>query len=296
MAEHRNRSVPSSSYGKRSARNRRTKRRTGTRQTLLTARSADKQALYQMAVQDPAAEIKFISRVFKQLRGRGAMALREDFCGTALLCTEWVRSSSRSARLATGVDLDPSVLTWGRQHNIVPLGARAERVQLLQQDVREHWPTQHDVIAAFNFSYWVFVTRDEMRHYFETVLRSLNADGLLFLDAYGGWEAQQPMLESRSIGRGVTYVWDQDRVDPITHRIVNHIHFRFRDGSQLKKAFTYEWRFWSLPELSELLQEAGFSDVTIYWDDTDDEEDARYRPQRRAANQPGWLAYLVAAR
>jgi hypothetical protein len=119
---------------------------------------------------------------------------------------------------------------------------------------------------------------------------------VFFIDAYGGWEAQEPMHESRKIGHGITYTWDQDEVCPITNSIVNHIHFKFKDGTKLNKAFTYEWRLWSLPELCELLDEAGFSDVRVYWDVADDDDQAEYRPRQRADNQPGWLAYVLACR
>jgi hypothetical protein len=151
------------------------------------------------------------------------------------------------------------------------------------------------VLGAFNFSYWIFKTREEMRRYFERCRRGLAKGGLFFLDAYGGWEAHEPMFEQRKIPGGFTYVWDQDEIDPITHRVLNHIHFEFRDGSKLERAFTYDWRFWTLPELTELLREAGFRDVRVYWDTSDDEDHEIYLPRKKAENQPGWLAYIVAS-
>jgi SAM-dependent methyltransferase len=271
-----------------------TKRKHSGKRVELTARNADKYALYQQAVQDPASEVKFIGRVYEKLRSRRAESLREDFCGTALLCAEWVKSSKSGPRTATGVDIDPEVLAWARQHNIEPLGERAKLVRLLQQDVRHGCPDRYDIVVAFNFSYWIFKTRQQMRKYFETVRRSLDRDGVLFLDAYGGWEAHEPMFENRRVKGGFGYVWDQDEIDPITGSVVNHIHFKFKDGSQLHKAFTYEWRLWSLPELRELLEEAGYRQVVVYWDVATDDEQTQYRPRQHAENQPGWLAYVVA--
>jgi SAM-dependent methyltransferase len=257
----------------------------------LTARSADKHILYQRSVQEPSAELDFIDRVFKSLYGRKALSLREDFCGTALLCAAWVKS--RRDRTATGVDIDPKVIAWGEEHNLAPLGKDRDRVQILQQDVRDPVRARHEVICAFNFSYWIFRTRDAMRAYFEKVRRGLAKEGVFLLDAYGGWEAFQPMLE-RSKKGGFTYVWDQNKVDPITHAIENHIHFEFPDGTKLERAFSYYWRFWTLPELTELLGEAGFKDVRVHWDTSTNEEWDDYRPRTRAENQPGWLAYLSA--
>lgn len=267
--------------------------RPSSKTSALTARTADKHVLYQRAVQDPGIEVEFIASTFKKLRGRAPVSAREDFCGTALFCAEWVKSSRD--RVATGVDIDPDVLAWGREHNIEPLGADAARVTLLEQDVRAAVDARFDVATAFNFSYWIFRDRATMRGYFEQVLSSLEADGVFLLDAYGGWEAQEPMLERRSKGN-FTYVWDQSEINPIDNSIVNYIHFEFKDGTQLQRAFEYRWRFWSLPEICELLEEAGFTSVEVYWDVSKDEDRTLYRPRRKAENQPGWLAYIVACR
>jgi hypothetical protein len=62
----------------------------------------------------------------------------------------------------------------------------------------------------------------------------------------------------------------------------------------MERAFTYDWRYWTLPELTELLQEAGYRDVRVYWDTSNDVKREAYRVRQRADNQPGWLAYLAA--
>jgi len=262
----------------------------------LTAATADRHFLYQEAVQDTAPEIRFVTHTFKRLTGRRAESLREDFCGTALFSTDWVKSCRSGRRTAIGVDIDPEVLAWGLRHNVAPLGKRARLVRLLQQDAREAVPGAYDVVAALNFSYWIFKTRDAMRGYFAKARQGLKSDGMLVLDSYGGWEASQPVRERRYIGHGVTYVWDQDQVDPITGSVTNHIHFEFRDGTKLQNAFTYDWRLWTLPELQELLGEAGYSRVQVYWDVAEDDDDMDYRPCLQGENHPGWLAYIVASR
>ena len=70
---------------------------------------------------------------------------------------------------------------------------------------------------------------------------------------------------------GFTYIWDQAEFEPVTSRIVCHIHFKFPDGSKIKRAFTYDWRLWTLPEFREILTEAGFAKVRVYWEGTDDD-------------------------
>ncbi len=48
----------------------------------LTARTADRHELYQLSVQNVESEIDFVDAEFERLRGRKAVRLREDFCGT----------------------------------------------------------------------------------------------------------------------------------------------------------------------------------------------------------------------
>lgn len=252
--------------------------------------------LYQLSVQDTSTEIRFINRIFRKQRGRAPLALREDFCGTALLCADWVKQKDRTA---TGIDLDPEVLAWGIEHNLAPIGEPGNRIRLLQQDVRR--PCGHgpfDVTVGLNFSYFVFRTRAELRSYFQSVHRSLAKDGLFFLDAYGGYEAIEPMEEPRKVDGGFTYVWDQARFNPVTHEAVNHIHFEFRDGSKMRKAFTYSWRFWTLPEIREVLEEAGFRKTTVYWEDADEDGEGTgvFRPRENVQNEASWVAYIVAER
>jgi hypothetical protein len=257
-----------------------------------TAETADRHELYQLSVQASSHEVDIFDDLYKRAFDKKALSMREDFCGTALLCATWVKSDPQ--RTAVGVDLDEPTLEWGRKRNIEPLGEEASRVTLLQEDVRAARSGTYHVINALNFSYSVFRTRAELGGYFKRVRESLEEDGLFLLDAYGGWEAQEPMLEPREISGGFTYIWDQHAFDPITHEVVNHIHFKFKDGTKMDKAFTYEWRYWTLPEIQELLDEAGFSDVRVYWDQAEDEEEEDYRHTKSAENQPGWLSYLVA--
>lgn len=257
-----------------------------------TAKTADRHELYQLSVQSTEHELKFIEKAFKRHRSGSPTTLREDFCGTALFSCAWVLSSDD--RQAVGVDISRETLDWAREHNVQPIGNAAKRLTLLEDDVRTVRPGKFDVINAMNFSYWIFDTRKGLREYFERVHAALQKGGMFVLDAYGGWESHQPMKEPRRIDAGFTYVWEQGSFDPITSLVVNHIHFEFKDGSRIKRAFTYEWRFWSLPEIRELLLEAGFSEVVVYWDQSEDEDKEKYRPSETAENQPGWLAYLVA--
>jgi hypothetical protein len=118
---------------------------------------------------------------------------------------------------------------------------------------------------------------------------------MLILDVYGGSEAQEELEEPREV-EGFDYVWDQKHYNPVTGDVINHIHFRFPDGTELKSAFVYEWRLWSLPELRELLKEAGFKDVTCYWEGSDEDGDGNgeWSVTKVGEACEGWVAYLVA--
>lgn len=257
----------------------------------LTTETADKHELYQLAVQDTKWEARFLSDTCRELTGRVPLRLCEDFCGTAMLCADWVKLAPAGKRTATGIDLDPSVLAWGTEHNLEPLGEARKRIQLVCADVRSPRSGTFDLVVALNFSYWIFRTRDALRRYFKVVRESLAEGGVYFVDLYGGWESQQPNIDTKDLPGGIIYQWEQSKFDPIDHSVVNYIHFELPNGDMLKKAFTYKWRYWSLPEVREVLEEAGFSSVLTYFCEDDD-----YLRSRKAENQPAWLSYLVALR
>ncbi|MEW6741571.1 MAG: class I SAM-dependent methyltransferase [Planctomycetota bacterium] len=268
--------------------------RSNSRRVRLTARSADRFKLYEQAVQDVEADVQFLDRTFRKTRGRPPLSLREDFCGTAQLCSCWVKSHRE--RTAIGVDLDGGTLAWARQHNLGPLGSRSHYVSLVQDDVRRVRRPKVDILCAFNFSYFIFTERRDMLAYFRTARQSLAQDGLFVLDLYGGPDAQSVGKESTSLGR-FTYVWDQATFNPIDHQATCHIHFRFRDGSSLRRAFSYHWRLWSLPEIQDLLREAGFTTIDVYWEGTDGRGGGNgiFRKTRRTENCDAWIAYVVAS-
>ena len=262
---------------------------------LRKADTEDKYVLYEQSVQSTEFEYEFVDDNFKRLRGREAKLLREDFCGTAQMCCEWVRG--RDTNQAIGVDFDPEVLEWSRANHIAKLSDEQKaRVTLLQEDVRAVKTDPVDIVLAMNFSWQIFEERKILRDYLASVRDSLVDDGVLFMDIFGGYEAYQE-LEEKTKHKGFTYVWEQASYNPITGHMVCHIHFNFRDGSKMKKAFTYEWRLYSLPELQEILTEAGFSKVTVYWqgwDDEEDEPDGNFLPATEGEADPGWICMVSA--
>lgn len=257
--------------------------------------STDRHWLYQESVQSPEEHVVIFDRMYTAKHGRPASLLKEDFCGTAFLSAAWVRE--RPNNVAIGVDLDEATLAWGRDHNIAPLKKdERARITLIRDDVLHVTRPQVDILAALNFSYCEFKTRDALRAYFEGTRRSLKPDGILILDLFGGWEAQMEVTD-KTRNDGFTYVWEQTSFDPLTHLTQFHIHFRFRGGGGIEKAFEYNWRLWTMPEIRELLAEAGFAKVDVYWEQIDDdtnEGNGEFELVTEAENCPGWVAMIAA--
>ena len=268
-------------------------RQRGGRKTL--AQQADKYDCYQRSVQETEPEIRTIQRVFKQNRGRAPRSMREDFCGTGMMACDWVRQHRDNT--AFGIDLDPECLDWGRQHNVGALSPEQQaRVKLVEGNVLEVGHEPVDVTVAFNFSYALFRERREILHYFRQARATLAHDGMFFLDVYGGIDAQDQRTVRRKCD-GFTYVWEQRSFDAIRHWGDNYIHFEFPDGSAIRNAFRYGWRIRSLPELREILHDAGFSGTEVYMEGTSRRTGLGndiFSKRERAEADPAWIAYLVA--
>jgi hypothetical protein len=262
------------------------------------AASADRHRLYELSVQCAESEVDFVEQTFQEIRGRRPRHLREDFCGTANVCCEWVRRRARNT--AVGVDLDGEVLDWGRRHRVAALDdAQRSRVALIQDDVLTADTPAVDMILAMNFSYWLFKDRARLLQYLKVAREHLVDDGILFLDAYGGYDSFREIDEEREIDDsdgGFTYIWDQDRFNPVNNNLICHIHFAFPDGSVMERAFTYDWRLYTLPEIRDLLEEAGFSHSTVYWQgwDEDGEPSGEFYPTEEADADAGWICYIAA--
>ena len=257
----------------------------------LTAATADGHRLYQLAVQAPERDAALFARWFARAAGRPLRRLREDFCGTAAIACAFV--ARHRDNTALGVDRDAATLRWARAHNVAALAPAAQRrVRLVHGDVRAVRAPKADLIVAVNFSYSVFHARAELLAYLRHCGRALRPGGAVLLDAWGGGLAHRPFAE-RHRHRGFAHVWEQRAFDPITHRVDCRIHFEFGDGSRLDSAFVYDWRMWTVPELLDLLREAGFAPTEVLWQDG---KTGRFRARRRGIADPHWLAYVTGRR
>ncbi len=264
----------------------------------------DRHALYEAAVQGVDYDLTFAEKLFRHLRGRAPRLLRDDFCATGALATAFALRDP--ANLSYGVDLDPEALAWARTHRLARLrGGAAGRVHLVRGDVRSARMPRVDMTLAYNFSYWVMKTRAELHAYFKSERRGLVKDGVFIANAFGGTDAMRPLIERRRIPAKQAadgwalprfrYVWEQESFNPIDHAFRCAIHFEFERGRPMRRAFTYDWRFWTLPEIRELMLEAGFAEARVYVEAWDDETRPDPPSARRTVmpQQETWLALVA---
>ena len=261
----------------------------------LSANNADINRLYEESVQCTEFEVDFINKLFKRYNNTKCKSLREDFCASALISAEWVLANKENTAVA--VDLDKNMVREAKKNSQTKLSQdQQDRLEIYNGDSSKFSKGKVDCVLATNFSYFVFKERKKLINYFKHAYKQLKNRGILMLDAFGGYEAHQ-LLEERTKHKNFTYVWDQSSFNPITHDIKCHIHFEFPDKTKINKAFTYNWRLWTLPEIQECLKEAGFKKVDIYmqgWNDKKNEETERFYKVTKCDADPAWVAYIAA--
>ena len=257
----------------------------------------NKHYLYEQSVQNVEFELGIIKRFYRKYYKKKAIFIKEDFCGTMALSCAWVSNNKNHKALA--VDLDDKTLSWGRKHNVLQLTKEEQdRLQIIQANVLDLVRPKVEVILALNFSYWVFTKPPELLNYFRKAYNSLEKNGLLILDAFGGPAAEREQEETRN-HKGFKYIWEHAYFYPLTREIGCKIHFDFKDGTRIKNAFTYHWRLWTPPEISDLLLKAGFAKVDWYMEGTDEktgEGDGIFSLAKRGENAETWLAYAIAVK
>ena len=255
--------------------------------------------LYRRAVQHPQAEAAFLHRAYRQLNQALPYLLREDFAGSAAVAAAWVEMDEENQAMA--VESDHPTACFAEQSAHEQLGERAGDLHVVEADVLDLESPKVDVTCALNFSTFTYHDRASLKQYLKSARRGLKRDGLLILDAYGGPGAMRISTQSRTVPAadgqpGFTYQWEQRAFDPVTHRTECHIHFNLDTGERLESAFIYRWRLWSLPELVELMLEAGFK-AAEPWCDTFNADlessDGIYEPISQMAAREDWVAYVV---
>lgn len=256
--------------------------------------SFDKYEYYQKSVQHPGGDADFIEKAYFEARAKHPRILREDFCAGYALCCEWVRRGPENQ--AIGVDLDPEPVEYGTAHYLSTLTQdQKSRVRIILNNVLNPELPNADVIAALNFSYYGFKKRTDLLQYFKACRQALGTNGILVLDCFGGSDLNGAN-EAETVHDDFSYFWDQENFNPITHEAMFHIHFKRKGEKKRMNVFTYDWRVWTIPELRDLMEEAGFKESRVYWEGTDEDGDGNGEFVRSETGEEGcesWVAYIV---
>jgi SAM-dependent methyltransferase len=238
---------------------------------------------YRWAVQDPETHATVLRLMFERLHpGAVPTRLREDFAGTSAEAVAWLALAP--GRQAWAVDWDGPTLAWARRRAVRLLGERAADLHFVESDVLDIAPPAvpaADIVSVLNFSILYLREREALLRYLRHARSCLAAPGLLVLNLFGGPGAlkphtdrhrvtPRPRLAAEAAIPPFDYEWEQRHVDVQTRSIDCRIHFGVPDPPrpgatlELRDAFRYEWRLWSLAELIEALNGAGFDDVQVW--------------------------------
>lgn len=266
--------------------------------------------LYEASVQTPNEHIAWLLEIFETLTGRKPISLREDFCGTFLMATEWVKT--HSAHTALALDLSSEALDYGTQvhyHSLKP--EQRKRLRVFRQNVMTTTDPV-DLVVAENFSFNAIKDPIDLRRYFKNVWLSLNPNSLFILEVGGGPGMSEESRETRQIKKRdkhwFTYIWEQKNFNPINHEGDYSISFRFPAKlgianplpqlSRYKDAFRYDWRLWTIPEIKSILEDAGFKKILIYWEASDHagKLTGHYHLTDKGEHDHAWISYVVGVR
>jgi len=290
------------------------------RDAMIGAASVDPLELYRWAVQDPETHAIVLRTMYERLRpGRQPVVLREDFAGTSAESVAWV--ILQHGRRAIAVDLDGPTLDWAQRRAARLIGPLASQITFIQGDVRSVRPPEvpcADIISVLNYSILYQRETDELLAYLQRALSGLAPGGILVLNLFGGAAAVQPgatrhrvtptpRLSTESPLPAFDYLWEVRSYDRVSHRLDCRIHFVVPDPSapsrtrEMRDAFTYDWRLWSVHDLVGACVQAGFSDAQVWRHTCDSTKGAggvflgRVEPDCLPTLEK-WSAYIVACR
>ena len=253
----------------------------------------DKYFYYKKAVQNPTDDIPFFQKTFKSIYKKKPVVFREDFCGTFYLAYHWVKAHRNNKAIAIDIDQEP--LDYGIKHHISQLKpSEKQRLSVLNKNILNPRLPSADIISVSNFSYFILKTKKDMLKYFKNVRKKLSKEGLFILDLVGGPDCEK-ITEEETPNKGFSYFWDQDFFDPIHREGHFYIHFKRKGERKQLKQFSYRWRLWTIPELRDLLTEAGFSNISVYWEQSDKKGEGTGVFKKSKIGEPCdcWIAYLI---
>ena len=254
----------------------------------------DKYDLYLNAVQSPEGDVQFYRNRYKEFFGapKKGMTLREDFCAGGAISCEWVKLHKDNT--SCGLDLDDEPMNYGRNNYIAKLSKdQQSRITLIKKNVLEEGLPKAHIAVATNFSYYIFKERQVLVDYFKNVYNSVHKKGLFIVDMFGGTACTDHSMD-RNPCDGFTYYWEQKDFDPVSNFANFGIHFRYK-GKMYKDVFTYDWRMWTIPEIREIMLEAGFDAAVVYWEGSkrDGTGNGIFTRVEEGESCLSWIAYVV---
>jgi hypothetical protein len=257
-------------------------------------RPFDKYAHYYDSVQDIDRSLKFFEKAYRKHIGSAARVFREDFCGTFALSCGWIKRHPKNSAIA--VDLDPEPIRYGKKHYLPALSkTEQKKLDIRMSDVLNKSLPGADLIGAVNFSYYIFKERKQLLTYFSNCREKLSNRGMFLIDAFGGTETTEPNVDETKF-RTYTYFWDQDNFDPINNQSRFYIHYKRKGERKRERVFGYDWRMWTVPELRDILHDAGFRKTVVYWEGTNAKGNGtgNFHPKEKEIHCSAWVAYIVA--
>lgn len=227
----------------------------------LGSRTLSRYDLYEMAVQAPSIQARFLRAV----HGGSPRVLGEDFCGPASIARAWLALDEDVRAIITDLDAEP-LEHAERALDRALGGAAAGRMTINHGDVLSA-KGRADVIASLNFAVCELRDRASLMTYLRSTLVRLEARGVLVADLYAGSSSLLRGTSSQTIDTPdgpVVYTWEQREVDPLSGLVTCAMHFDGPGGQRLEDAFVYQWRLWSIPELRDAMREAGFASTEVH--------------------------------
>ena len=181
--------------------------------------------------------------------GRRRSGCARDPCGTANMSREWGGASAGQLRGASTRPADRWIGDWHNVRKLSRSGARINCAGERAGAVDEGSRGAFDAVLAMNFSYWC--ASRCARRCCGTSAWCTKAGGGRFsgpLRRAGrvAWRSEPQPVGRKNSQPGVHGHRDQAGVQPITHETLCHIHPDERRAA--RRAFTYDWRVWSIPE------------------------------------------------
>ncbi|MCO4794477.1 MAG: hypothetical protein KC493_12225 [Bacteriovoracaceae bacterium] len=262
------------------------------------SKTNDKHALYLASVQDPLGDVERISKIFEEKFSKKALSLREDFSGTFALSCCWVQSDEN--RSAQAIDNDEATLEYGKKNYLGNMSEDEQKRLKPQLKDTNSITEPCDIVVAFNFSYSYIHERKQLVEYLKKVHASLNEEGMMIIDLLGGSESEILEVQERLIDNNdqispFVFEFERKSFNPISRVAHYGVHFKYDDGTEILDAFTYDFRMWTITELREIFEDAGFSKTLVYWEDFNDEGlgNGEFYATEEEENSLNWNSYIV---